>query len=292
MASATTGISSGLTTEQVIDLIFRDPAVKHGLSEFDDLGKKPHQVLNIYAKAVESGRAKGEVRYYLKCFKRGIDIQVYSERKSNPEEIVRQLWLYKLHHVYHYPWDHIEVEKDIDFGTITFDKAADIFVYQRDGKTAKIVLEMKRPDRKDGLNQLKSYLNAEGSPVIATVPTNSPCQLATSRLLLCLAIQSRAERNILWLLEERAHQPLLAKTRRRSRSKFARPYICRFIRFRRFTCPSVWPLFQGSESEAFTAARSGLRPAANRRISAGAPTSTDLAIQSSRSLAHRSVTNC
>ena len=81
----------GLTTSQVIDLIFRDQSVKHGLGEFKDLDKKPEEILNIYAKAVESGRARGEIRYYLKCFKRGIDIQVYSEKKANPEEIVRQL---------------------------------------------------------------------------------------------------------------------------------------------------------------------------------------------------------
>ncbi|MGB4781625.1 N-6 DNA methylase [Candidatus Methylomirabilis sp.] len=154
-----------LTTEQVLDCIFKDPAVKHGLSEFDDLGKHPHQILKTFPKTLESGRAKGEVRYYLKCLKRGEDIQVFSEKKSNPEEIVRQLWLFKLHHVYHYPLDHIAVEYQVDFGTITAEKAADIVVFQRDGRTAKIVVEVKRPDRKEGINQLKSYLNAEGSPV-------------------------------------------------------------------------------------------------------------------------------
>lgn len=165
MATAGTVLSESLTTEEVIDLIFKDPAVKYGLFEFEDLRKKPRDILNIYPKKSESGRFKGEVRYYLKCFKRNTDIQVYSAKKSAPEEIVRQLWLYKLHHVYHYPWDYIEVEYPVTFGTITADKAADIYVFQQDGKTAKIVLEVKRPDRKDGLAQLKSYLNAEGSPV-------------------------------------------------------------------------------------------------------------------------------
>lgn len=157
--------SDNLTTEQVLDRIFKDPAVKHGLSEFDDLGKNPHQILKTFPKTLQSGRAKGEVRYYLKCLKRGEDIQVLSEKKSNPEEIVRQLWLYKLHHVYHYPLDHIAVEYQVEFGTVTAEKAADIVVFQRDGRTAKIVVEVKRPDRKEGINQLKSYLNAEGSPV-------------------------------------------------------------------------------------------------------------------------------
>jgi len=41
----------------VSDLIFRDPAVKHGREELRDLGKKPEGILNIYAKTVASGRA-------------------------------------------------------------------------------------------------------------------------------------------------------------------------------------------------------------------------------------------
>jgi type I restriction enzyme M protein len=161
----TSGLPENLTTEQVLDLIFRDPAVKHGLLEFDDLGKHPYQILKTFPKTLQSGRAKGEVRYYLKCLKRREDIQVLSEKKSNPEEIVRQLWLYKLHHAYHYPLDHIAVEYQVDFGTVTAEKAADIVVFQRDGSTAKMVVEVKKPERKEGINQLKSYLNAEGSPV-------------------------------------------------------------------------------------------------------------------------------
>jgi type I restriction enzyme M protein len=158
-------LKDNLSTGQVLDLIFRDPAVKHGLSEFDDLGKKPHQILTTFSRTIEGGRNNGEVRYFLKCLKRCEDVQILSEKKSNPEEIVRQLWLYKLHHNYNYPFDHIAVEYQVDFGTVTAEKAADILVFQKDGKTAKVVLEVKRPDRKEGINQLKSYLNAEGSPV-------------------------------------------------------------------------------------------------------------------------------
>src|SRR5713226_4663969 len=163
VAAFQTGLADNLTTDQVLDRIFRDPSVKHGLSEFADLGKKPPEILNIYPRVVS--REKGEVCYYLKCLKRGEDIQVLSDKKSNPEEIVRQLWLYKLHHGYRYPLDHIAVEYQVDFGTVTAEKAADIVVFQKDGKTAKIIVEVKRPDRKEGINQLKSYLNAEGSPV-------------------------------------------------------------------------------------------------------------------------------
>ena len=134
MPTAVGSLLDNLTTEQVIDLVFKDPSVKHGLTEFGDLGKKLHEILSIYPLEVASGKAKGEIRYYLKCFKRQQDIQVYSEKKSNPEEIVRQLWLHKLHHVYQYPWDHIDVEHYVQFGTVTADKPADIVVFQKDGK--------------------------------------------------------------------------------------------------------------------------------------------------------------
>lgn len=70
-----------------------------------------------------------------------------------------------LQDIYKYPFTHIAVEYQVEFGTVTAEKAADIVVFQKDGKTAKIVLEVKRPERKEGINQLKSYLNAEGSPV-------------------------------------------------------------------------------------------------------------------------------
>ncbi len=73
--------------------------------------------------------------------------------------------MYKLRNVYNYPLEHIAIEHQVAFRTITAEKASDIVVFQKDGKTAKIVLEVNRPDRKEGINQLKSYLNAEGSPV-------------------------------------------------------------------------------------------------------------------------------
>jgi hypothetical protein len=80
-------LSDNLTTEQVIDLIFRDPAVRHGLSKFADLGKKPHEILQIFSKTVAGPRGKGEVRYYLKFLKRSEDIQILAEGRCKPEEI-------------------------------------------------------------------------------------------------------------------------------------------------------------------------------------------------------------
>ncbi len=80
-----------------------------------------------------------------------------------------------------------------------------------------------------------------------------------------------------------------AKTRSRSRSKLARPYICRLISFSRLTCPSVWPLLQGSDNAATTASRSLWIPAANRRRS-GNSLSLTAFIQPSSASALRSRT--
>src|SRR5258707_10849757 len=43
-------------------------------------------------------------------------------------------------------------------------------------------------------------------------------------------------------------------TRARKRSKFARPYICRLMVFKRLTWPSTWPLLHGYSRDAITTA--------------------------------------
>ncbi len=61
---------------------------------------------------------------------------------------------------YGYPVERIAVEKPVQFGSSVHDKAADIVVWDKDDKTAaQIIIECKKPKRKDGLEQLKSYLN-------------------------------------------------------------------------------------------------------------------------------------
>ncbi len=97
---------------------------------------------------------------YIKCAASG------KERPAKPEEIVRQLYLRKLMHVYGYPPERIAVEKPVFFGSAVHEKAADIVVYEEDAPgTPYIIVEVKRPKRKDGIEQLKSYCNAEGSPI-------------------------------------------------------------------------------------------------------------------------------
>src|SRR3954468_18853514 len=69
--------------------------------------------------------------------------------------------------------------------------------------------------------------------------------------------------------------------RRRSRSRPARPYICRFSSLSRVIRPSVWPLLQGVVSAARTAAPSCSRPGA--KVSpAGTPPARASRSQASR----------
>ncbi|XXM71410.1 N-6 DNA methylase [Lysinibacillus sphaericus] len=160
-----------MNTKEILDKIFKDPKTLYELTEFDTLAKPLHEIISIYPKTSDSGRDAGKTKYYLKSFvpfsSGKEEIQVYDENgKSNPEEIVRQLWVYKLLNVYEYKVDEIELEKSVHFGTEVNAKAADIVIYTDSTKrTPKIIIEVKKPKRKDGIEQLKSYLNAQGSPV-------------------------------------------------------------------------------------------------------------------------------
>jgi type I restriction enzyme M protein len=99
-------------------------------------------------------------RPYLRCEASG------KERLAKPEEIVRQLFLRRLIHTYGYPHQRIAVGKPVYFGSTVHEKAADIVVYEeRDPTTPYIIVEVKRPKRRDGIEQLKSYCNAEDSPI-------------------------------------------------------------------------------------------------------------------------------
>ncbi len=130
-----------------INEIFKSSETKHSLSLFD---KKLVASINLYDK---NGKP------YLKCF--GSD----RERPAKPEEIVRQLFIKKLMNQYGYSKERIQVEKDVWFGSGIYDKRADIVVLHKDLEHPYIIVEVKKPDRKDGIEQLRSYCNAEGSPI-------------------------------------------------------------------------------------------------------------------------------
>jgi type I restriction enzyme M protein len=159
------------TTKELIDRIFKEPGIKFELTEFENLGKPIHDILAVYPKTVTTGKDAGKTKYYLKSFipfsTGNEEVQVYAEGgKSAPEEIVRQLWVYKLIQQYGYKADEIDLEKSVQFGVGVGTKAADIIVYTDSTKvTPKIIVECKKPKRKDGIEQLKSYMNAKGLPV-------------------------------------------------------------------------------------------------------------------------------
>jgi len=159
-------------TREVIDKIFRDPNVKYGLKEFGDI--KIEDVLDIFEK--EKGR------FYIKCLKRDKDIFVYDKNtgKSKPEEIIRQIWLYKLITKYGYPLNQIKVEENVYFGREVKIKDADIVVYLKDKISPFIVIETKRPDEKKGLAQVKAYSNSMGA--LIAVWTNGQASQILYRL--------------------------------------------------------------------------------------------------------------
>lgn len=163
-------MTHNMTPTQLIDKIFNDPGIKYQLTEFENLSIDFDKTLEVIEKP-GSGRQTGKTVYYLKTLapfhSEKEEVQVYVEDgKSNPEEIVRQLWVYKLIHYYGYDKDEIALEKPVTFGGDVGTKFADIVVYTNSTKTTpKIVLEIKKPKRKEGIEQLRSYLNAEGSPI-------------------------------------------------------------------------------------------------------------------------------
>lgn len=129
--------------------IFKSQETKHRLTLF-----KAEEVQWLETRLFDkSGKP------YLKCFASDKD------RPAKPEEIVRQLWIKKLLDEYHYPKTRIRVEYAVWFGSGVSDKSADIVIMHTDDEHPYIIFEVKKPQRKDGLRQLKSYCNAEGTPI-------------------------------------------------------------------------------------------------------------------------------
>jgi len=132
-----------------IPKIFSEPEVKHGLSLFT-----PKEL-----EFVESLITEKDGKFFIKC-------QIKDKYKvAKPEEIVRQLWINRLLTEYGYPKERIDVEKVIYFGSRVEPGAADIVVFHEDLQHYYILFEVKRPSRTAGLEQLKSYCNAEGAPI-------------------------------------------------------------------------------------------------------------------------------
>jgi len=143
--------------EKIIPLIFRNLDGAHGLKEFE--GLEIDKILKI--------TEDEKHRFYVKDLISGKQRFVYDEIKQQgrPEEIVRQLWLYKLLNEYKYPSERMATEKSVHFGREIHEKAVDIVIYKKDKVTPYILVETKSPTEKKGIDQLKSYLNAEGAEI-------------------------------------------------------------------------------------------------------------------------------
>ena len=86
--------------------------------------------------------------------------------KLTPEEVVRQLYLQVLIDRLHYPVSQIQVEYGVNFGREV--KRADIVVMDKDRPmTVFMLVELKKPKLKDGKDQLRSYCNATGAPIVS-----------------------------------------------------------------------------------------------------------------------------
>jgi type I restriction enzyme M protein len=99
----------------------------------------------------------GEKRY-LRCLARN------KRLRFKPEEVVRQKVLRWVVDTLGYSLGQISVEVPIVIGGSVHDKAADLVVYEDETKeTPSIIIEVKRPRRKEGIDQLKAYMNATGA---------------------------------------------------------------------------------------------------------------------------------
>jgi type I restriction enzyme M protein len=140
-------------TEEIFDLVFKDSSVKYGLQEF------PRNVF----KGISFFK-KDDEKVYLKCLKRAKDILIYNKNKRSgkPEEIIRQLFLIYIRDYLQYPLEQVSVEEPIQMGSGA-SKRADIVIFTDHTCTRKyIIIEVKKPDEKEGIEELRSYLNATG----------------------------------------------------------------------------------------------------------------------------------
>ena len=129
----------------------------------EDSNYQVEQFSDIEIEAIEKRIAikknkKGEDVLYVNCQVRNKEI------KLTDEELVRQLYIFKLMGTYGYPKDKMELEYSVSFGREK--KRADIVIFDKTETTVPyIIVELKKPKLKDGKEQLKSYCNATGAPI-------------------------------------------------------------------------------------------------------------------------------
>lgn len=98
-------------------------------------------------------------KYHIRCRIRKKDFAF------KPEEVVRQMIINKLIDDLGYDEAQIGVEVGVQMGSAVHEKPADIVIYSDSGPDKKhwMIVEVKRPTRKDGIEQLKSYMLPTGA---------------------------------------------------------------------------------------------------------------------------------
>jgi type I restriction enzyme M protein len=131
---------------ELIDRVFRDPAVKQGLKFFTK-GERAKLRRRLIA----------EDRVEIYCAKREKWL------RAKPEEVIRQTFLVYVQESLGYKLQRVLVEWPIQMGEDSEKERADIAVFTDDACTDPyIVFELKKPDSRDGLEQLRSYLRWTG----------------------------------------------------------------------------------------------------------------------------------
>ena len=110
------------------------------------------EAVNFLEAQIYTKNLRGSEVPHVKCQIRNKEVRL------NPEEAVRQLYVYTLIHDYGYPPEKIRLEHQITFGREK--KRADIVILN---ETEYIIIEVKKPKLLDGKEQLKSYCNATGA---------------------------------------------------------------------------------------------------------------------------------
>jgi len=122
------------------------------LAQFDS------EKIEKFEKTIIVRKKSGRDEFFANCLVRRKEI------KLTPEEIIRQLYLLVLTEDLNYPHSLIRVEYTIYFGREK--KRADIVILDKDRATVPyIIVELKKPNLKDGKEQLKSYCHATGAPL-------------------------------------------------------------------------------------------------------------------------------
>lgn len=138
-------VSQVQSTTALLDAVFRDPSLKFGLKFFEK-GERDR---------IKLREEEGKIEIW--CFKREKWL------KAKPEEVVRQIFLIWIEETLKHPLSRVIVEWKLQRGSDSAKQKPDIVIFSDDACTEPyIIFELKKPNSKDGLEQLRSYLRWSG----------------------------------------------------------------------------------------------------------------------------------